>query len=224
METKAKKKTYNIIMVALIALIVVCGILAVGHIKGWFGENGSGSNSEIVTEKITGVVNIERSGIGYSLEKGIELQPGDITETKNESEAVLAMGKSTLALGGNSEMEFPQCTDGVVELQLNEGLLFAEVPETPESFSIRFDKNTAKITGAVFSLSQYKNSSTLTVYEGSAEVTAEDGSTNTVEPGQQILITRNDKNKITVDTSECEVASLSDYLNEPTKKPWAKYF
>ena len=32
METKAKKKTFNIIMVALIVLIVVCGIMLVTYI------------------------------------------------------------------------------------------------------------------------------------------------------------------------------------------------
>ena len=214
METKAKRKTYNIIMVILIALIIVCGLLFVGHVQGWFKSGTDGSGSEIMSGAITGVANIERSGIGYSLEKDIELQPGDIVETKSESEAVFAMGKSTLAMGENSEMGFPQCSDGVVELQLNEGLLFAEVPDTPESLLIRFDKNTAEITGTVFSVSQYKNSSTLTVYEGSIKVAAEDGSTNTVEQGQQILIAKNDKNKITVDTSECKAASLSDYLIE----------
>ena len=214
METRAKKKTYNIIMVALIVLIVVCGLLFVGHIQGWFKSGTNGSDLEIISEGITGVANIERSDIGYSLEKEIELQPGDIVETKNGSEAVFAMGKSTLSLGENSEMEFPQCADGIVELQLNEGLLFAEVSDAPKECSVRFDKNTAIITGTVFSVSQYKNSSTLTVYEGTVEVAAEDGSTNTVKSGQQILIAKNDKDKITVDTSECKAASLSDSLIE----------
>ena len=197
-------------MVGLIALIVVCGVLFAGHVQGWFKSDSSGP--EIISKEVTGVANIERNGIGYSLEKEIELQAGDIIETKTGSEVDFAMGKSTLALGENSEMEFPQCTDGVVELQLNEGLLFAEAPDVPEEFSVQFDRNMAKVTGTVFSVSQYKNSSTLTVYEGSVEVTAEDGSTNTVEAGQQILIAKNDKEKITVDTSECEAASLSDYL------------
>ena len=213
METRAKKKTYNIIMVALIALIVVCGLMAVGHVKGWFGESGQGT--EIVSEDIIGVVNVERDGVGYTLEKDVEIRQDDIVESRNESEAVFDLnGDSTLSLNQNSEMAFPQCADGIVEIKLNKGEFFAEVPKTPDSFKVLFDKNTADITGTVFSVSQQSSSSMLTVYEGSVDVTAEDGSVNTVKAGQQILITRNADDKLTVETTEVKAASLSDYLIE----------
>ena len=216
METRAKKKTYNIIMVALIAVIAVCGILVVGHIQGWFGGGSiGGGGSSVVSEEIKGVVNIERSGVGYSLEKDVELQTGDIVETKNGSEAALAVGgKNSLSLNENSEMELSQCTDEALSLGLNSGELFAEVPDAPAGFSVQFDKNTAAITGTVFSVSQQKSSSTLTVYEGSVEVSAEDGSTNTVKAGQQILITTNAEGKLTVETSDVQATFLSDYLIE----------
>lgn len=214
METRAKKKTYNIIMVALIALIVVCGILAVGHVKGWFGGNGSGG-PEVVSEEITGVVNVERSGVGYSLEKDVEIRQDDIVETRNESEAVFNVsGSNALSLNQNSEMIFSQCADSIVELKLNKGEFFAEVPKAPDSFKVLFDKNSADVTGTVFSVSQQSSSSMLTVYEGSVDVTAEDGSINTVKAGQQILITRNAEDKLTVETTEVKAASLSDYLIE----------
>ena len=213
METKAKKKTYNIIMVALIAVIAVCGILAVGHIQGWFGSDSQGA--EIVSQEIKGVVNIERSGVGYSLEKDVELKDEDIVETRNGSEASFALsGKNLLALNENSELQFPKCTDGEVGVQLNRGECFADIPDAPEAFSVAFGKNTATIKGTVFSVSQQKNSSTLTVYEGAVEVTAEDGSTNSVEAGQQILISRNADNKLLVETSQIKETYLSDYLIE----------
>ena len=203
-------------MVALIALIAVCGILAVGHIQGWFGGGSiGGGSSSVVSEEIKGVVNIERSGVGYSLEKDVELQSRDIVETKNGSEVVLAAGgENSLSLNENSEMELSQCTDEALSLGLNSGELFAEVPKAPDGFKVVFDKNTADITGTVFSVSQQSNSSMLTVYEGSVDVTAEDGSVNTVEAGQQILITRNAEGKLTVETTEVKAASLSDYLIE----------
>ena len=200
-------------MVALIALIVICGILVVGHVQGWFG--GGSGGSEIQTQDIKGVVNIERDDIGYSLETDIAMQPGDIVESKNGSEAVFDMGsKNILSLNENSEMEFPACADGIIEIQLNKGEFFAEVPDAPDSLTVDFDKNTATITGTVFSVSQQPSSSILTVYEGTVEVAAEDGSSNTVEAGQQILVTRNASDKLTVETTEVKAASLSDYLIE----------
>ena len=69
METKAKKKKLNLIMIALVAVIVFCGIMAVGSIKGWF----SNDSSPMVIEDMTGTANIERSGVGYSLEKAQRL-------------------------------------------------------------------------------------------------------------------------------------------------------
>ena len=215
METKAKKKTYNIIMVALIAVIAICGVLVVGHIQGWFGVASTAGSSELLSQEIKGVVNIERSGIGYSLEKDIEMQSGDIVETRNGSEAMFAMGnKNNLSLNENSEIVLPQCEDGAVKLKLNKGEFFAEVPDAPDDFFVQFDKNTAVITGTVFSVSQQSSSSMLTVYEGSVDVMAEDGSSNTVKAGQQILITRNAEDKLTVDTTKVRAEMLSDYLIE----------
>ena len=216
METKAKKRTYNIIMVALIAVIVICGILAVGHIRGRFGGSGKDvGESGIETREIKGVVNIERSGIGYSLESDIAIQPEDIVETRNGSEAVFAMGsKNSLSLNENSEIVFPACTEGSVRIQLDRGEFFAEVPDAPENFAVDFGENSAAVRGTVFSVSRQEGSSSLTVYEGKVDVTAEDGNAHAVEAGEQILITRNAEGNLTVETTEIKPESLSDYLIE----------
>lgn len=212
METKAKKKTFNIIMVALIAVIAICGIMLVGHIQGWFGGGGSGG-TEMVSEEISGVVNVERSGVGYSLEQDVSMETGDIVETKNGSETTFKMGsKNHIAVGEKTEMAIPACEEGTLELSLKEGEIFAEVPNAPDGFTVDFGKNKASITGTVFSVSQQKNSSMLSVYEGTVEVAAKDGSTNTVEAGKQILIAKNTKDKLTVEVSKIDANSLNDYL------------
>ena len=212
METKAKKKTFNIIMVALIAVIAICGVMLVGHIQGWFGGGGSGG-TEMVSEEISGVVNVERSGVGYSLEQDVSMETGDIVETKNGSETTFKMGgKNHIAVGEKTEMAIPACEEGTLELSLKEGEIFAEVPNAPDGFTVDFGKNQATITGTVFSVSQQKNSSTLSVYEGTVEVAAKDGSSNTVEAGKQILIAKNTKDKLTVEVSKIDANSLNDYL------------
>ena len=198
-------------MVALIALIVVCGIMLVGHIQGWFGASNSGS--ELVSEDISGVVNIERDGVGYTLEKDVAMQAGDIVETKNGSEAVFALsGKNSLSVNEKTELEIPACEEGTVQMALKDGEFFADVPEGPEAFTIDFGKNNAVITGTVFSVSQHSGSSTLSVYEGDVNVKAEDGSEKTVKAGKEILITRNANDKLTVEVSKIKATALSDYM------------
>ena len=198
-------------MVALIVLIVVCGIMLVGHIQGWFGGNSGGS--ELVSEEITGVVNIERDGVGYSLEKDVAMQPGDIVETKNGSEAVFALsGKNDLSVNEKTELEIPACEEGTLQLKLKEGEFFADVPSGPESFTIDFGKNSAVITGTVFSVSRHSKSCTLSVYEGKVKVTAEDGSDYEIKAGKQILITPGFNGKLNIETSKIKATALSDYM------------
>ena len=64
-QKKKNKKLFNILMIAMIAVIAFCSVMAVGHIRGWFGSGDS--SSAVVTMEISGVANIERSGVGYSL-------------------------------------------------------------------------------------------------------------------------------------------------------------
>ena len=68
METRKKKKVMNTVMVALVAVIVICGVMAAGYIKGWFGGGGS----DAAAEEVSGIVNIERSGVAYTLDDGTE--------------------------------------------------------------------------------------------------------------------------------------------------------
>ena len=58
---KAKRnKIFNILMAALIVFIVFCGFMAVGTVKGWFGESES---SYAVSSDISGIVNVQRNNV-----------------------------------------------------------------------------------------------------------------------------------------------------------------
>lgn len=82
-QKKKNKKLFNILMIAMIAVIAFCSVMAVGHIRGWFGSGDS--SSAVVTKEISGVANIERSGVGYSLKEKVPLKAGDIIETETGS-------------------------------------------------------------------------------------------------------------------------------------------
>lgn len=209
METKAKKKKMNLIMVMLIAVIVFCGIMAVGSIKGWFG----GSDSPLEVESTIGTASIERSGVAYSLEKGTLLESEDIIETVNGSEAAISLNKNNLLeMSENSTLCIGNCEADDISMELEQGELFADIPQSPENFEISFGENTAKITGTVFSISVQHGSAALNVYAGSVEVTAGDGSDNVVETGSSISIVQSEDGKFTAEVKKFELTSLSNFV------------
>lgn len=208
-ETRKRKKKSNLIMVLLIAVIVFCGVMAVGGIKGWFG----GSDSPMAVEDITGTANIERSGVGYSLEKGTALEAGDIIEVKGGSEADLSINKgNALSLNENTEIVIGDCQESSIGTTLQQGELFADVPKAPKNLEVTFGENTAKVTGTVFSVSAQQGSASLSVYEGAVEVTAEDGSVNTVESGKTISVIHSGDGTLDVEINDIRTAALSNFI------------
>ena len=69
-----KKKTIlNICMVLTIVVIAVCGVMAVGSVKGWFG----GADSDVTAAEKTGIVMVERNGVAYELSQGAAIREGN---------------------------------------------------------------------------------------------------------------------------------------------------
>ena len=64
METKGKKRLLNVVMVLLILVIAASGVLTVGKIQGWFDKP---EETYVSSGQTKGVVNIQRNGIGYTL-------------------------------------------------------------------------------------------------------------------------------------------------------------
>ncbi len=97
------KKAFNIIMVVAAALIVAVGVFAVFNLKGNAAQSENGASTVTITAK-TGNVNIERGGIGYSLQQGDVLRDGDIIETLSGASATLqAEGAGRVVLDQNTE-------------------------------------------------------------------------------------------------------------------------
>ena len=66
-----KKRIANFIMIAVIVLIAAVGVLAVGHIQGWF-DKADGENA--VLSAVRGIVTVERGGVAYDAEAGTVLR------------------------------------------------------------------------------------------------------------------------------------------------------
>lgn len=222
MSTKAKNKKLNILMIVLICIVVGCGIMAVGNIKGWFGGN---SESEIVSTSIVGVANMERSNIAYTLDEDVPMKAGDIAETKTDSEAefaingggALARKANTMTLGSNSEMRISRCAEDDIELALKKGEFFAKITKAPDNCIVNFDDCTGILEDSIFSLSVQKGSAELNVYQGKLTIEMannSDGKTAEkieVEAGQKLVLTNKGDGKISAETAELKAESLSEF-------------
>lgn len=181
METRKKKKISNIIMIAVIAVIVVCGITAVGFLKGWFG----GGSGDMTAAEVTGIVNLERSSVAYTLEENSEIKAGDLIETRSGASVVIDAGENTYAVSESSQIIF----DGAgksVSLQLEIGEAFAAVGDSSRFGSMDAGGYEIIPDGkTVFSANVQKGSMGVRVLEGKVELT--DGTrTKSAEAGQEI--------------------------------------
>ena len=198
METKRKKTLFNVIMVVLILIIAGCGIMAVGNLKGWFGKD---EDSVLVSQNVKGVANIQRSGVGYGLEKNVSLRDGDILETKNGTTADLSAGEENiLSLNANTELEAVSVKKGDVQVSLDQGELFTDLASGNEKILFTFGKNSFTTGSGVFAISQQTGSASLDVFKDEIDLSAADGSSYTVKAGESVQITGDENDKWTVST------------------------
>lgn len=209
METKRKKKISNLIMIVLVAVIVICGIMAVGATKGWFGE----SDSPIVTDTITGAVNIERNGVGYSLEKDIAVKSGDLIETRGGSQAGLRiMEQNLMTLNENTQITAAECGMDSIILEAEQGELFVDMQKPSTDLQIMFGGNQAAVTEAVFSISAQHGSDTLKVFRGQVKVATADKQEKIVKAGKSLSVIEKEDGSLDVEVTDLKASSLNEFL------------
>lgn len=210
METKAKKKLLNAVMVVLILVIAASGVFTVGKFKGWFDKT---EDAVLTSGSIKGVANIERKGIGYSLDSNMPLQAGDIIETKKGAQVQLLWeSEKDFLLNGNTEVTIETCSSEESVLQIGEGEVFADLLADTEPVQVIFNNNKADLTGAVFSISVQKGSCALNLYAGDISVILEDGTQERVEAGEYLSVVNNAENEMTYQIADIQITSLSEFL------------
>ena len=184
METKRRKRLRNALMAVLAVVILAGGILAAGHVKGWFGaKKPADTAADILVERLSGIANMERDGVGFGLEKGSVLVTGDIAETKRLAQVDITIDAgSRLTMSENTELTVVSADRGAVELQLNEGQAFVDLVNCP--LAIGFAGNAAQTSDAVFSVDVQVGSCSLLVFRGEVMIRALDGKEYTVQGGQ----------------------------------------
>lgn len=194
-----KKKTIlNICMVLTIILVAVCGIMAVGSVKGWFGEEEA---SGITVAEKSGIAMIERSGVSYEVTVDTAVRSGDRLYTKNGSTLAIAdTEKARIRLDGNAEISIADIEKSMTfEVLQGDALVDAR---GLENITVRSGETEMKLDGAVASVSTQAGASMVYVYAG--EVCVSD---DTVEAGQvATIIVKNGEFKVT----SLGAGSLSD--------------
>lgn len=210
METKKKKNLLNFLMVLVILVMAFCGVMAAGSLKGWFGGE---EKSFLITEKVTGVVNIERKGVGYSLKRDQSLKAGDILEARQGSSAEVAVGsEGVFALNENTEAEITSCEDNNLEFHVLNGEIFADFAPEHVNVKLSFGDNTAQAEEAVLSVSVQTGSCSVNVYAGKLDVLVQDGSEEHVEAGQILTVSTDAYEKAHVSVEEFQPESMNEFM------------
>ena len=209
MESRKKKKIFNVLMVAMIVLIAVCGVMTVGNVKGWF-ENGSGSFAS--AEDISGIVDIKRSGVSYSLDEETALRDGDVVTTASDSYAGIRAGDNSLFLAEDTSLSLTEIDEKPLSAELKSGESFAVI-ENGKSFK-KAEASGWVLTSdeAVFSANVRKGSMGVDVFFGQLKVSRE-GMEKTVKAGQRIDITGGE-----ISVSKLSASSLNDFNIKNAKK------
>ena len=131
------------------------------------------ANSVLVSQNVKGVANIQRSGVGYGLEKNVSLRDGDILETKNGTTADLSAGEENiLSLNANTELEAVSVKKGDVQVSLDQGELFTDLASGNEKILFTFGKNSFTTGSGVFAISQQTGSASLDVFKDEIDLSA----------------------------------------------------
>lgn len=197
-------------MVVLILVIALCGVLAVGSLKGWFSDS---SEAAVQCTKASGVVNIERSGIGYTLKEETVLQSGDVLETKKGSSAELALLPSgRISMDEDTELELLSCDGEGLKVQVRRGQIFADASAVEGNLEVEFSGNTAVLTGAVFGTEVYTGSAALNVLKGAADVTVQSGTKENADSGERLNVIEKKEGEADSSIQKLQPSSMNEFL------------
>lgn len=188
-----KKKTIaNIGMVLAIIAIVLSGIFAVGHIRGWFDKPDD--NVALLTN-YRGIITIERESVAYTAKEDTYLRAGDKITCDPGSTVRVLIGEDYIVLGQSAQVEIVDATIAGFFMEVKKGEVFVN---TDSELTLGFDKKQVCFTDTVASLSVRSGVQSVSVFYGSVEEALE---------GQMLEWIGDD-----VSVRTCAIQSLNDFL------------
>ena len=162
------RKRSNLVMIAVIAVIVVAGILTVGSLQGWFDTTG---DQALLTE-IRGIVHVERSGVAFPAEKDTPLRQGDRIMCDPGASALIRLDDHRWVMVGQQarvEVVTAEAADFCAKVTGGEVVAAGtsgEKSSGSDAITLQFAKKEVKIEQAVLGLSVADDQQILRVYAG----------------------------------------------------------
>lgn len=194
-----KKKILNICMVLTIIFSVVCGIMAVGSVKGWFSDETSSSDL-IVSEK-TGIAMIERSGVAYEVTAETPIKSADKLYTKTAASLIISKTNVPIIyIGKNTEISFLD-VDEKINYEVLKGDTLIDARRLENSI-VQSGTTEIALNKAVASVSTQAGSSMVYVYAGEVVLSDKAFGKSTPIPSGKVVT-------IVADAGEYEITDLS---------------
>ena len=165
MESKKNKKLFNIIMIVIILVIAAGGIFAVGSVKGWFSDK---DDALAEVDSVSGIVNIERDGVSFELEKGTALGSGDKITSNEKAGVVIKAGANTYELAENSSVLLGESKDGF-DMKVAAGEIFAVVNSKDDFRCLTAEDVEITSDNGIFSVNVQTGSMGINVFGGSVK-------------------------------------------------------
>ena len=208
-----QRKILNICMVISIVFTIGCGLMAVGSIKGWFGNTET--SSWVISEK-TGIAMVERKDVAYEVEKNTMVEAEDRLYTKTAATLTISYeGQPQLYMGTNADVTAVKL-DASPKFEVTKGEVLAD---TRKGIAINFifGKTKMMTQNALAGMSVQPGATTVHVYSG--EIILEnmenpEEKPMTVSAGKKVLIL---DRETTYDISNLSVENLSEIQIETLK-------
>lgn len=205
-----KKKTIlNICMVLTIILIAVCGVMAVGSVKGWFGNKNA---TDLTISEKSGIVMLERDGIAYELAAGTAIRENDRLYTKASSILTVSNGENAgIYVDENTELVFSRDKQEL-DIELEQGEILIDTRQWESAATAFSDGTKVQITQASAAVSARAGSTMVYVFSGQVSVFNETNKETTVaKAGNVVTVAKKSESEITVTTSSLTASSLNEF-------------
>ena len=150
-------------MSAVIVLIILSGVLAVGGQQGWFDKKDPAETG--VVSAVTGTADLTRDGIASPLSADTALRDGDVLTTQEHAELTLQAGDSTMKLGAGSSLTVTHAATDGLTVQVTTGQFFTAAGEAAP-VTLEFGAEGCTLSSAAADLTVHTGSETLYLLSG----------------------------------------------------------
>ncbi|MFR3322827.1 MAG: DUF4430 domain-containing protein [Lachnospiraceae bacterium] len=108
-------------------------------------------------------------------------------------------------------MTVTSAASDAIELSVDKGELFADIPKAGKSFVLKLDEHEAKIGDSVFSASVQTGSVTFDIYMGEDDATASDGTAETVASGERLQISKSEDGNVAASVQKLSADAMNEF-------------